>query len=149
MGKPEWSLDELRCKSESYCVGAERCCSDMRIKLLQWGAKESDIDAIIVHLQHHKYIDEARYCNAFAHDKVNYQGWGKMKIKLALQEKRLPFSLIEASLEAIDENQYNHVLDKIISSKKRMLKNDTFAREKLIRFCMQRGFTYSEISEKL
>ena len=56
---------------------------------------------------------------------------------------------IEDALESIDEIEYNQALDKIIASKKRTLKNDPLAREKLIRFCMQRGFTYNEISTKL
>lgn len=149
MEKPEWSLDELKHKAENYCVNTERCCSEVKNKLLQWGANENYIEDILIHLQQHKYIDEARYCRAFAHDKVNYQGWGKLKIKAALQTKHLSALFIKDALESIDEIEYNQALDKIIASKKRTLKNDPLTCEKLIRFCMQRGFTYNEISTKL
>lgn len=149
MEKLEWSLDELKHKAENYCASAEHCCSEVRNKLIQWGANEDNIEDILTHLQQHKYIDEARYCRAFAHDKVNYQGWGRMKIKAALLAKYLPCPLIEEALETIDDTEYNQVLDKIIASKKRTLKNDDLVREKLIRFCMQRGFTYNEVCKKL
>ncbi len=145
----EWSLDELRHKAEAYCATAEHCCSEVHNKLQLWGANEEYATIILQRLQADGYINEARYCRAFAHDKVNYQGWGKLKIKAALQTKHLSALFIKDALESIDEIEYNQALDKIIASKKRTLKNDPLTREKLIRFCMQRGFTYNEISTKL
>ena len=60
MEKHEWSSDELRHKAEAYCAGTEHCCSEIKTKLLQWGADETTINFILAHLQQHKYIDEER-----------------------------------------------------------------------------------------
>lgn len=150
MVKHEWSSDELKHKAEAYCANAEHCCSEVKNKLQQWGADDDTIDNIICFLLSQKYIDENRYCKAFAHDKVNYQGWGRIKIRAALYAKQLPQHCINYGIDAIDETEYFNALKKVIASKKRAIKsNDPMAREKLIRFCLQRGFSYDEIGDLL
>ena len=148
MANHEWSLDELRHKAEAYCASAEHCSSDVQTKLLQWGASANDIEQIIPHLKSQNYINEERYCRSFAHDKLLYQGWGRRKIQAALFAKRLPSPFIDQALDSIDETEYFDTLKRIIATKKRGIKaNDSQAREKMIRFCMQRGFTYDEIGD--
>ena len=150
MAKNEWSMAQLTAKAEAYCASAEHCISEMRNKLLQWNASKEQCEEIIAHLLHTDYINEQRYCHAFAHDKVAYQGWGKIKIRMHLNAKYLPHEAIDRALEDIEYAEYQKTIERVISSKKRTLKStDTTAREKLLRFCMQRGFTYEEISEYL
>ena len=108
----EWSLDELRSKAEAYCVRAEHCCAEVQIKLQQWGATEAQQQIILDDLQQNHYIDHARYCQAFAHDKLLYQGWGKMKIRAALCARRLSDSEIEKALDSIDKIEYNRIPDR-------------------------------------
>ena len=143
----EWSLEQLVAKAEAYCAAAEHCCYDVRLKLQQWGATSTQVEKIIARLQDADFLNEQRYCHAFVHDKLLYQGWGRMKMRAQLQAKRLPTQAIEQALAEMNENAYLEVLEKVLTSKKRTLKSsDPQLREKLIRFCMQRGFTYEEIS---
>jgi SOS response regulatory protein OraA/RecX len=73
-----------------------------------------------------------------------------MKIRAHLYAKHLPQEAIAEALDSFDETEYYNTLERVISSKKRTLKStDPTAREKLLRFCMQRGFTYEEIIEQL
>ena len=146
MANHEWSLEQLRAKAEAYCAMAEHCCSEVRIKLQQWGATAEQTDEILAHLQRYRFVDEQRYCNAFVHDKLLYQGWGRMKLRAGLQAKHLPIRAIDFALDNLDESEYFRVLNQVITSKKRTIKSsDPQAREKLIRFCLQRGFTYEDI----
>lgn len=148
MVKREWSLDELKHKAEAYCAAAEHCCFEVSNKLQQWGANSDEIESVLAHLTAQRYIDEARYCAAFTHDKIRYQGWGRVKIKAALYAKHIPSQYIAQAIEAIDEAEYLNTLQHVIATKKRTIKpNDLMVREKLIRFCLQRGFTYDEIEE--
>ena len=148
MVKREWSSDELKHKAEAYCAAAEHCCFEVNNKLQQWGANADEIESIISHLTAQRYIDELRYCCAFTHDKIRYQGWGRVKIKAALYAKHIPSLLITQALDTIDETEYFAALERVIATKKRTIKStDLMAREKLIRFCLQRGFTYDEIEE--
>ena len=92
-------------------------------------------------------MDEQLYCHAFVHDKLLYQGWGRLKIRAQLQAKYLPSAKITEALNAINEKEYMQVLERVMASKKRTIKStDPQAREKLIRFCLQRGFSYEDIS---
>ena len=61
MVKHEWSADELKHKAEAYCATAERCASEVTIKLQQWDATEQQIEDIVAHLKAQRYIDEERY----------------------------------------------------------------------------------------
>jgi regulatory protein len=134
-------------KAAVYCSRSEHCVSEVCEKLRQWGVSDVDMQQRIVHqLKEELYIDERRFCHAFVHDKVLYQGWGRMKIRAYLQAKRLPSTAIDSALANIDESEYYAVLSRVVTSKKRTIKSaDPQAKEKLIRFCMQRGFTYDEI----
>ena len=138
MEKREWSMAELQSKAEAYCAQAEHCVSEMRDKLRVWGATSAQADEVTERLIEDKYIDEARYCGAFVHDKLLYHGWGRVKIRAALQAKHLPSAYISAALEDIDETEYFRILEKVIQKKKG-------SPEQVIRFCLQRGFTLSEI----
>ena len=150
MANQEWSLAALRSKAETYCASAERCIWDVQQKLQQWGATCEQTEDIIAHLQAEHFVDEKRYCHAFVHDKLLYQGWGRMKMRAHLQAKHLPSSVIEQALDEIDKEEYMGVLTRVMSSKKRSIKStDSHAREKLIRFALQRGFTYEEISAEI
>lgn len=131
-------MAELLSKAEAYCAQAEHCVSEMRDKLRVWGATSAQADEVTERLTDEKYIDEARYCRAFVHDKLLYQGWGRMKMRAALQAKHLPSTYIAAALEDIDENEYFRILEKVVQKKKG-------SPEQVIRFCMQRGFALNEI----
>jgi regulatory protein len=147
MANHEWSLVALRSKAEAYCAGAEHCVWEVKQKLQQWGASSEQTEQVIAHLQAERFVDEGRYCQAFVHDKLLYQGWGRMKMRAQLQARHLPSQAIEQALNDIDEDTYRSVLARVLETKKRSIKStDPQAREKLIRFALQRGFTYEEIS---
>lgn len=149
MENKEWSPDELRHKAESYCVTAERCEQDVRLKLRQWNCDDSTAGQIIARLYDAEFINSARYCRAFVHDKLAYQGWGRVKIAYMLRAKNLPSADIQAALDEIDEDEYtrtlNHVADQFIRHNARKYAANP---ECLYRFLSQRGFTTEEINSQ-
>jgi SOS response regulatory protein OraA/RecX len=57
---------------------------------------------------------------------------------------------IDAGIDSIDESEYFAVLQRVMQTKKSAIKSsDPIAREKLIRFLLQRGFSYDEIKSVL
>ena len=142
MEKREWSMAELQSKAEAYCAHAEHCTSEIMEKMRVWGATSVQAEQVTERLIDEKYIDETRYCRVFVHDKLLYQGWGRVKMRAALQAKRLPSACIAAALEDIDETEYFRVLEKVIQKKKG-------SPEQVMRFCLQRGFTLSETKHLL
>ena len=141
MANRELSKQEWLAKAQAYCARAEHCAADVRRKLYEWGAPSDLFDFIEENLYKEDFLNDARFCAAYVHDKVAYQRWGRLKIEAGLQALRLPSSAIREALEEIDEEQYRDNLLKLIEQRP----DDT--PDKLLRFLLQRGFTYDEIEK--
>ena len=138
LSKREW-LD----KCEAYCAKSEHCAADVRRKLYEWGAPADIFDSIEQNLYANDFLNDARFCHAYVHDKVEYQSWGRLKIQAGLRALDLPESEIRKSLDSIDENQYKSNLKALIKQR------HSDSPDKLLRFLAQRGFTYEEIQRTL
>ena len=136
LSKREW-LD----KCEAYCAKSEHCAADVRRKLYEWGAPADFSDGIVESLYSNDVLNDARFCHAYVHDKVEYQSWGRIKIQAGLRALDLPESEIRKSLDEIDENQYQKNLIALIKQREKD------PEEKLLRFLAQRGFTFEEIKK--
>lgn len=145
LSKAEW-LD----KAEAYCAKSEHCAADVRRKLYEWGAPIDEffaregldiVDFIEQNLYANDFLNDARFCHAYVHDKVAYQSWGRLKIQAGLRALGLPESEIQKSLDEIDEKQYRTNLEALIKQRK------SDGEEKRLRFLLQRGFTYVEINK--
>ena len=145
LSKREW-LD----KAEAYCAKSEHCAADVRRKLYEWGTPIDEffaregldiVDFIEQNLYANDFLNDARFCAAYVHDKVEYQSWGRLKIQAGLRALQLPDHEIAKSLDEIDEKTYFSNLRKLISFRK------SDPEDKRLRFLAQRGFTYDEIQK--
>ena len=141
MENRELSMAEWLDKAEGYCARSEHCAADVRRKLYEWCAPSNLFDEIEEILYSRDFLNDARFCRAYVHDKVAYQGWGRMKIQAGLRALQLPESDIREALAEIDEEQYKVNLRSLIAQRK----SDN--EEKRLRFLLQRGFTYEEIKK--
>lgn len=126
-------------RAARYCAGAEHCVADVAQLLARLGATDVQIDEVIGILQKQQYLDEQRYCRAFVHDKVAFQAWGRMKIIMGLRAKHLPEQEIQQALDDMDETVYASNIRKAIQSKRGQDK------QKIIRFMLQRGYTFDDL----
>ena len=76
-------------RAAALCSSSEHCITDIREKLSRWGIGELDARTIVERLVQERFIDEERYAIAFAKDKFRFSGWGRIKIRYALQQKRI------------------------------------------------------------
>jgi regulatory protein len=129
-------------KAMALCAEREWCYSDMRQKLSSWGIQGNDIEKILNHLSHNKFIDEERYAVAFAKDRFRYNKWGRIKISSALKMKRIPEELIGNALDTIDDTEYLDLLKSIIEKQRKSIKakNQYDLKGKLLRHCLSKGF---------
>lgn len=151
MAKTELSKLEWLAKAQAYCAKAEHCAADVRRKLYEWGLQDAEIkdfspeegldiaDFIEENLYSDNFLDDARFCAAYVHDKVEYQSWGRLKIQAGLRALQLPESEISQALKNIDEIAYFSNLRKLIRSR------SADSEDKRLRFLSQRGYTFDEI----
>ena len=145
------SREKALAKLEALCARAEYCTGDMEDKMRRWGLSGDDIKENISYLVANKYVDNARYCQAFVNDKIAYNHWGRRKIEQALWMKRVPESVSAPILDAVPEEDYINVLKPLIASKSATVKaeSDYERQMKLVKFALGRGFSIDEIKQCL
>lgn len=128
------------------CALRECCTGDIRRRLAELPAAEAD--AVLETLCREGYVDDARYARAFARDKSALQGWGNLKIKLALQRKGIGAADIAAALAEIDAPAAAARREQVLAAKWKNLQHETdpARREaKFFRYALGRGYGYEEI----
>lgn len=138
-------------RATALCAGSEHCCHDIREKLQKWGASETECAEILNYLLAEKYIDEERFCRAYAKDKMRYNHWGRQKIDQGMRMLGLDTQHRRQALEELPEEEYMDILSSILESKQRSVKakSNYELNGKLIRFALGRGFEMELIRECL
>ena len=130
----------------ALCSRREYCRKEILAKLSRLEAE--DATGIVETLCKERYIDELRYATAFARDKSSLQGWGSLKIRVALQAKGIPAETISAALGEIDASAADARLTALLRNKLHALRgeSDEATRyRKLLRFGLGRGYDYEQI----
>lgn len=142
---------EAYSRATALCSKSEKCMSDIRKKLFDWHIDLEDHDAVIDDLVENKYIDEERFATYFVRDKFRFNGWGRVKIKHHLAQKRIPSYLIDQAMSEIETDVYMESLKHALEVKNRSIKSeDKYERHnKLMRFAAGRGFTPDEVNAVL
>ena len=145
--------DALFSRAAAYCSLAEHCRREVADKLRSWGeSSEEEITQILEHLEAEGYFNEQRYAQAFASDKLRFQGWGRLKIRAALAQKGVASKAVQLALEELDEETYRETLRALADKKRRELRGERdeyILRQKISRFLYGRGFSLDEIQEIL
>lgn len=131
----------------ALCARSELCQADVRQRLHRWELEDEVAERIVARLVQERYVDEARYAQAFVRDKFRYNHWGRVKIELELKRKKIAQHHIEEALSALEGKEQLEALRDIISKKRPTVKgrNEYEIRGKLIRFALGRGFSMQDI----
>ena len=132
------------------CARSERSSGDALRLMKRWGVSDEDAHKVLVRLQTERFIDDARYAEAFVRDKLNLSGWGAYKIKMALRTKGVSKDIIEEVVAPmIAETDMAERLEDIMRRRMRTLKYTSAydAKTKLIRFAASRGYEIDEAIE--
>ena len=132
------------------CARSERSSGDALRLMKRWGLTNEDAHKVLVRLQTERFIDDARYTEAFVRDKLNLSGWGAYKIKMALRTKGVSKDIIEEVVAPmIAETDMAERLEDIMRRRMRTLKYTSAydAKTKLIRFAASRGYEIDEAIE--
>jgi len=133
-------------RMERLCSRSEHCSSEILTKL-----RSLDVDApeeIVGKLCREGYIDDYRYARAFARDKSSLQGWGSLKIKLALQAKGIGKDIVNDALAQVDLDAAMSRLGAMLVSKMHTLSSESDEQQrfaKLVRYAMGRGYDYDTV----
>jgi len=135
-------LEEAKQKIFRYCAYQERCHSEVRNKLYEYGLFRPDIDNIISGLITEGFLNEERFAKAFAGGKFRMKQWGKLKIQVELEFRGLTKNCIKIGLKEIDDADYLKTLEELITKKRSQLEEEnTFVlRDKIAQYVMHKGY---------
>ncbi|MBQ7576376.1 MAG: RecX family transcriptional regulator [Bacteroidales bacterium] len=135
-------------RMRGICSRKECCRQEISAKLEK--LEVEDVAGAVELLCKEGFIDERRYARAFARDKSSLQGWGSLKIKLALQRKGIDSDVISAALGEIDTEAASVKLESLLRAKLRTLRKEEDAsarRAKVLRYALGRGYGYEQINK--
>ncbi len=141
------TIQKLLSRLRNLCSRREYCVSDIRAKAMK--ALDGDsrgAEAVIESLLGDGYVDDRRYCAAYAREKSSISGWGEMKIRHALSQKGISRDDIDAGLAEIDADRASARLDRLVAAKRKTLGDDPHWKLKLLRFALGRGYCYDEVA---
>lgn len=143
--------DQIFQKLSAMCARSEHCEHDMTEKMRRWQVSEEVQAAVMRRLVSGRFVDDERYAQAFANDKIRYNKWGKRKVEQALFMKHINGKIIASVLNSVSADDYLSVLRPLIEAKRRSTtaSSDYELRCKLIRFALSRGFTMELIERVL
>ncbi len=136
---PQQALPKL----QQYCAYQERCHSEVKNKLFEYGVYGDDADIIISKLIEEDYLNEQRFAIQFASGRFRLKHWGKVKIKYELKQKAVSEYCIKKALQGIDADDYEKTLQELSDQKLKTLKSEKniFIRKRKLRdFLLQKGF---------
>lgn len=142
MKNVQLTKEQIISKLESYCSYRERCETEVKQKLYLLGVKLTQYDDYINYLKENNYLNEDRFALSFARGKFSIKSWGKRKIELELQEKKIDKNRITKSIQEIDNGMYFLRLQDILLKKSKTIKEtDKIKRKyKLMQFALQKGY---------
>jgi len=76
-------------KAKNYCAYQERCHSEVKDKLYGFGLNKNETEQIISTLIEENYLNEERFAISFAGGHFRIKNWGRIKIKIALKQKKV------------------------------------------------------------
>lgn len=140
------TYEQVLIKLTAICARGEHCLYEMEQKMERWQIDDNTQQRVLTYLVAERYIDEQRYARFFINDKMKYNKWGKKKIEQALWMKHISPNDYKEYLDSIEDKNYEDTLLPLLVAKRKFVKgkDDYEIKMKLVRYALQRGFSYDQ-----
>lgn len=125
-----------------WCASQERSQQEVRDKLYSYGLHREEVEHTIARLISENFMNEERFAIAFAGGKFRQLGWGRVKIAVALKQKKVSDYCLRSALASINDDDYLLKLKELLRKRGReeKEKHPLKRRQRLARYLMSRGF---------
>lgn len=146
--KPK-SADEALSSLMRLCSRAEKSSGDALRLMRTWGVAEEERQGVLDRLIAQRFIDDARYAEAYTREKSVMAGWGVRKIAEQLRLKGISRDIITSTLAKLDADEQVERLEAKLIKKMRTTKSaSTYElRGKLLRYGLTLGYDYDAVME--
>lgn len=135
-------MANIKLSIQRWCAYQERSSFEVTQKLISWNIDKNLIPMIIAELRKENFLNDERFAEDYARGKFRIKNWGKNKIKLSLEQKRVSPTTIDYALSLIDEEEYQEALKNLAEKKLRQVKDtDVYKkRSKVYQFLLSKGY---------
>lgn len=126
----------------AMCSKAEHSSGEVDAKMRSWQMDDGARTRVAERLRSAGYVDDARFCRSFVHDKMEFDKWGRRKIETALYRKGVSRDIYAPVLDSISDSEYAETLRPMLEAKRRNTKarSDYELNAKLIKYALSRGY---------
>ena len=148
--KQKYDFSEAISKARKYCAYQERCHSELRSKLNEWGITAAQGEEVITKMIEENFLNEERFARAFARGKHNLKGWGWKKIEIELKKRQISDYCIQDAQREI-QTDYIVKLQALLEKKAPLIreKNPQLFRKKLGSYLISKGYEPNVVWELL
>lgn len=113
--------------------------------------KPNEVDAIVVHLLQHNFLNEERFARGFARGKHRIKGWGKVRIVNELRQRQISAPNIKCALTEITEGEYQETFEKLAERHWETIteRNPQKKKKKFCDYLLRKGWESNLVYEKL
>ena len=128
-------------KLQRYCAYQERSPFEVERKLQQIGLPRDRHEEVVAQLMEDNFLDEYRFTEAYTRGKLNQKQWAPRRIRMGLQEHRIPRVTIERILRQVEQGVVDanalYLVESWFESK---------SKEKLTAALQRRGYDFELIT---
>jgi len=149
--KQTFTLIEAKKKLEHYCAYQERCHKEVRQKLKGMNMIPEAIDAVIVHLLDHNFLNEERFAKTFVTGKFKIKKWGRRRLIQELKQKDISKYNINLAISTIKDDEYIETFNRLAEKKLKVIRevNVMKKKRKLADYLLYRGWESHLVYEKV
>jgi regulatory protein len=136
-------MADIKQSIQRWCALQERSSFEVTQKLVLWNIDKDTIPTIINELRAENFLNDERFAEDFARGKFRIKHWGKNKIRLSLQQKRVKQEYIDRAILKLDEEDYTESLKTLATKKYKLFPENLSTYEKkvkLYQFLLSKGF---------
>lgn len=129
------------------CSKAEKSSGDALRLMYRWGVPIAERQGVLDKLVEMRFIDDARYAEAYTREKSQLAGWGARKIAQNLYQKGVSKDIVAKTLAMLDSDDQRAMLEKRLQRKLPTIKatTDYERRGKLLRYALSLGYDYDMV----
>lgn len=129
------------------CSKAEKSSGDALRLMYRWGVPIAERQGVLDKLVEMRFIDDARYAEAYTREKSQLAGWGARKIAQNLYQKGVSKDIVAKTLAMLESDDQRTMLEKRLQRKLPTIKatTDYERRGKLLRYALSLGYDYDMV----
>jgi regulatory protein len=131
----------------------QRSVAELRERLLEGrGATKANVDEVIARLREYGYLDDAKFAQSYAANRVQQRPIGRQRLRRDLWLKKIDKQTADAALDQVFEQTPEEDLIEKAIAKRLRLRGKPQTREdakKLFDHLLRQGFEFELVSEKV